>query len=279
VANGEPSCGVAGGCHVPGALGHSNPFPILFGENVAPPYYNPIFSNLTDPCSSSEEDLPFDVDSVGLDNDGDGNADYPNDLDCAAPTTTTTTTSTTTTTLPFTCGAAPVGGCIAPSKGALLVNEKALGKEKLKVSLNKLIPVVTPSQFGDPVTGSTRYNVCIYDAANGLVGEYNVARAGDVCGTSPCWAAVSTKGYKYTDKILTADGVMKILLFGGDAEKGKVKVNGKNNASTMPLGTAAALQNQTSATVQVVAEGASCVGMTLTNVKVADGTVFSAAAP
>jgi hypothetical protein len=70
VNQGIATCGTSG-CHQPGTLGHSDPFPTLFGEDVAPPYYAPAFSSLTNPCSSPEEDMPLDADSVGLDNDGD----------------------------------------------------------------------------------------------------------------------------------------------------------------------------------------------------------------
>jgi hypothetical protein len=79
-------------CHAPGMNGFPNPFPPLLGENVAPIYYAPAYSNLTDPCDSAQEDLLFDVDTLGLDNDGDGNRDYPADSDCPTPTTTTSTT-------------------------------------------------------------------------------------------------------------------------------------------------------------------------------------------
>jgi hypothetical protein len=278
VNNGEATCGT-GGCHQPGALGSPDPFPPLFEENVAPPYFDSAFSNLTDPCSSAQEDLSTDVDSVGLDNDGDGAADYPADSDCSAPVTTTTTSTTTSTSLPFNCGPAPAGGCIAPGKGVLLVNEQTPGKEKLKVSLKKLVPAVIPSQFGDPVGGNTAYKVCIYDAANQLSGEYAVARAGDTCGTAPCWKLVPDKGYKYSDKSAASDGILKMILFGGDPGMGKVKVVGKNLALTLPTGVAAALQNQTSATVQVVSSDASCFGVSLTLVKKADGTIFSAVGP
>lgn len=278
VSQGVTACGT-GGCHAPGSLGHGSPFPALFDENVGPPYFDPAFSNLTDPCSSAEEDLTTDVDSLGLDNDGDGTRDYPADSDCMAPVTTTTTSTSTSTTLPLTCSPAPTGGCIAPGKGVLLVNEQIPGKEKLKVSLKKLVPAVTPNQFGDPVAGNTAYKVCIYDAANQLTGEYTVARAGDTCGDAPCWKAVPDKGFKYTDKATASDGVLKIIGFGGAAGTGKVKVIGKNNASSLPLGVAAALQNEVSATVQVLTTDASCFGVNLTQVKKADGTIFSAVGP
>jgi hypothetical protein len=262
-------------CHQPGALGHPDPFPPVFGEHVAPPYYDPLFSNLTDPCSSSQEDLLFDGDSVGLDNDGNGFADWPADSDCPEPATPTPTP-----TVGVACGTAPAVGCIAPGKGKLLVNEKKPGKEKLKVSLTKLQEMVAQSQFGDPTSvNGTAYAVCIYDAANQLQASYSVAQAGATCGDSPCWKAVSDKGYKYRDKSTAADGILTMKLIGGDAGKGKVKVVGKNTTGNLPTGVAAQLQDQTSATVQVLSSDASCFGVELTQVKKADGTIFSASGP
>jgi hypothetical protein len=275
VSEGVNSCGT-GACHQPGQLGHPNPFPPVFAENVAPPYYNPAFSNLTDPCSSTQESLPFDGDSVGLDNDGNGFADYPADPNCGPPPTATPTFTPTPTPI-FNCGAAPAGGCFAPGKAVLLVSEKAAGKEKLKVALKKLQMPVDPSQFGDPVTGSTRYKVCIYDSANQLKGEYTLARAGDTCGDKPCWSALSGKGYKYLDKSTAADGFLKMKLFGGVAGKGKVQAIAKGSAT--PMGVTAALQGQSSATVQVLTSDAACFGVNLTQVKKADATLFKALGP
>lgn len=272
VNQGVTSCGT-GSCHAPGALGHSNPFPPLLGEDVAPPYFDPLFSNLTDPCTSAQEDLPFDLDSVGLDNDGDGSADYPADSDCPVPPTPTPTPP------GLTCGAAPADACIAPSKGKLIVDEKKAGKEKLKVTLTQLQPAVAQSQFGDPVNGSTSYKVCIYDAANQLKGDYTLEQAGQTCGDAPCWATVSDKGYKYKDKGAAADGISAMKMVGGDAGKGKVKVRAKNSTGNLPLGVAALLQNQTSATVQVLSSDAECFGVGLTLVKKADGTIFNASTP
>lgn len=95
--------GVAGcpGCHVAGSLGHADPLPPILPENVAPPYYGLSTNNLTDPCSSTQEDSAFDLDAIGLDNDGNGTADAA-DPACAAGDTPTPplTTPTPTPTLP-----------------------------------------------------------------------------------------------------------------------------------------------------------------------------------
>lgn len=283
VAQGVTACGTLS-CHAPGTNGFPNPFPTPYTEDVAPPYYSPIYSNLTDPCSSSQEDITVDADSLGLDNDGNGFRDYPADPNCAAPAETATPTPTpspepptATPTLGVACGTAPALSCIAPAKGSLIIDEKTAGKEKLKVSFSKLAAAVTQSQFGDPVGGNTAYRVCVYDGSNQLKGTYTVARAGQTCGDKPCWAAVSDKGYKYKDKAASADGVTMMKLGGGDPGKGKLKIKGKG--SNLPSGIAAALQNQTSATVQVLSSNASCFGVALTEVKKADGVTFSATGP
>jgi hypothetical protein len=275
VNKGVDSCGTSG-CHKPGSLGHSDPFPPLFGEDVAPRYYDPLFSNLTNPCSSAQESIPFDGNNTGLDNDGDGLVDSA-DSDCASVVTTSTLPPATTTTLPFAgCGPTPANGCIASEKGVLLVSEKTASKEKLKISLKKLLPTVTQSQFGNPISGTTIYKICVYDSSNQLSGEYTVARAGDLCDGLSCWSAVKDTGYKYTDKSAAADGILKMTLSGGDQGKGKVSVIGKNGTGKMPLGVAAALTGDTSVTVQLLTSDAACFGLTLADVKKADGLVFKA---
>ncbi len=276
VNQGETTCGT-GSCHAPGMNGFPNPFPPLFGEDEPPPYYGQPTNNLTDPCSSSQEDLTADLDSVGLDNDGDGNADFPADSDCPQPPTPTPTASPTPT-VGIACGTAPAV-CIAPEKGILIVDEKTAGKEKLKVKLTKLQPLVAQADFGNPVSGSTAYTICIYDSTSQLRGTYSISRAGQTCVDKPCWAAVSDTGYKYGDKSTAADGILKMKLSGGEAGKGKVKITGKNTDSNLPLGVAALLQNQTSATVQVLTTDAECFGVGLTQVKKADGLVFKAIGP
>jgi hypothetical protein len=276
VANGVTSCGTSG-CHQPGQLGHPMPFPPLFGENVAPPYFDPMFCGLTDPCSSQQEDIPFDLDGVGLDNDGDGAGavDYPADSDCPVPPSPTPTA-----TPAVVCGATPAPGCIASGKGSLLVDEKKPGKEKLKVTLGKLQVAVTQGEFGNPVNGTTAYAVCVYDDTNQLRGEYSLDRAGAMCGDKPCWKAVSDKGYAYKDKDATADGIAQAKLGGGDAGKGSVKIQGKNSSGNLPTGVVAGLLNNPfGATVQILSSNAACFSLGLTDVKKADSTVFKAIGP
>lgn len=273
VAAGVLQCGTSG-CHQPGTLGSPDPYPTLFGENVPPPYFQPMFSGLSDPCSSSQEDIAFDADSLGLDNDGDGARDYPADSDCPVPVPTATPTPA------ISCGTSPAMGCIASGKGSLQVDEKKPGKEKLKVALGKLQPVVTQGQFGNPASGTTAYAVCVYDAADVLRGEYTLERAGDLCGDKLCWKQVSDKGYAYKDKDATADGLTQAKLSGGDAGKGAIKIQGKNSSSHLPTGVVAGLMNNPSgATVQVLSTSGTCFSLGLTDIKKADGEVFQATGP
>jgi hypothetical protein len=202
------------------------------------------------------------------------------------PTTTTTTTSTSTSTTTTTiCSAVPLGGCIAPTKAVLLVKETTTGKEKVKVVLKQLVPVVAQGDFGDPVDGSTVYSLCLYDDTATLAAALEVARAGQDCGTPPrpCWQAISTKGYKYKDKDASAAGVAKIVAKGGDPLTGKVVVKAANNAAkgqtSLPTGIAPQLENDTQATVQLVTSDAACFGVTTTNVLRADGALFKALEP
>jgi parallel beta-helix repeat protein len=100
VAASEPD--VCATCHFAGSstTGDPDPAPEIFPETHLPPYYGLASNNLTDPCDSTQES--FEHTFPGLDNDGNGLADYMDDPACQAfvSTTTTPVSSTTTTTLP-----------------------------------------------------------------------------------------------------------------------------------------------------------------------------------
>lgn len=177
--------------------------------------------------------------------------------------------------------AAPATTCADTwEKGQLLVNEKAVGKEKVIVKLIKG-PALTQADFGDPVLGSTAYDLCVYDDAGQLAAHMQVDRAGLDCAGKDCWKALGTKGLLYKDKDLSSDGVQLIKLLGGDEGKSKILVKAKNNAKKgqldMPVGISAALAGSTSATVQLhgsAPEG--CYSATLVDVITNDANLFKA---
>jgi hypothetical protein len=201
---------------------------------------------------------------------------------CPVPTATATPSATPTAT-PTTaaCPASPDGTCLNPfAKGLLLVKEAPAGKEKF---IAKLIggPSTVQTDLGNPLmNGGTAYHVCLYDNGGALVGQLDVDRAGATCGSAACWKAVGGdppggKGYKYTDKAATADGVTQILYLSGAAGKTKGLVKGAG--SSLPVGIAAALQNATSATVQLRGSDApKCLSVTVTEIKKHDPTFFKA---
>jgi hypothetical protein len=200
-------------------------------------------------------------------------------------TSTTSSTATTTTTLPppVACGASPLGTCVTPAKATFQVREQTVGKEKLNVGLKKLAPATFQADFGDPVAGATSYAVCVYDQGGTLVAEMQVNQAGQICGTKACWSAISDKGYKYTEKSASADGITKITGTGGDPEKGQIQATGQNNISkgqtALPTGVAAALMGDTQVTVEILTSDASCFGATFPTVTKADGLEFKAVLP
>ena len=192
----------------------------------------------------------------------------------------------TTVSLPAT---APCGGCPATpdvscvssfAKGLLLAKNAPAGKQKL---LAKLIggPALNQTDLGNPLSGGgTAYDVCLYNASGGLVGQLKVDRAGDTCGTVPCWKALggsppSGKGYKYKDKSLSADGILQILYKGGVAGKSKALIKG--SGAGLPANMAASLQSSASATVQLHGSNApQCLSITVTDVIKHDATFFKA---
>jgi hypothetical protein len=200
----------------------------------------------------------------------------------ATPTTTPTTTTTSSTTVPAPgCSAAPRSGCVAAGKANLSVNERNPGGERLKGTLQNLAGTTTQANFGDPVGGSTRYDVCIYNQAGSLVAEMTVDRAGQTCGTRPCWKPVGTVGYRYTDKNAGADGIKSIVAKSGAFGRGSVKLKGANRLSkgqtSLPTGIAGQLQ--TGATLQVVTDDAACFDAVVTTVRKTTTTEFIGTTP
>ena len=182
------------------------------------------------------------------------------------------------------CGDSPREGCLTAGKASFQVNEKKVGMEKLKGTLKNLTVATTQASFGNPISGATRYTLCVYNQVNSLVAHMQVARAGQLCGDKPCWKVVSKgKGYQYADKTASADGITKISGKSGEPNKGKVDAKGQNNASkgqtSLPTGIAAALQANSQATVQILTSDASCFGATMTKVTKADGLQFKAELP
>jgi hypothetical protein len=182
------------------------------------------------------------------------------------------------------CAAAPMALCGTLAKASLSVRENKPGKEKLTTKLSAFPSTTTQADFGNPVTGDTRYTLCVYDEADTLAAALRVERAGATCGpkAKPCWKDQGGKGWKYKDPLAGASGVRALSLMSGPAQKGKLQVAAGNNEpkgqTALPTGIAAALEGATSTTLQFLVNEA-CYGAELSKIGVAEGTRFKAKKP
>ncbi len=187
------------------------------------------------------------------------------------------------------CPAAPDPGCASAFNACILqANEKKVGKESLLAKWSKG-PAIAGASLGNPLgPGGTAYDLCVYDGAGALKRGYRVARAGQDCGSKPCWKKVGKppgdpghKGYNYKDKAATADGMFAIQLKGGDQGKSMFLAKGKNDVdkglTALPTGLAAALAGSSGATIQLRgSDAATCVSCPLSTVDKDDGVIFKA---
>jgi cysteine-rich repeat protein len=138
--------------------------------------------------------------------------------------------------------AEPATGCFLPAvadKALLQIKDKAPdAKDTLTWKWLKG-EVTTVADFGDPIGGDD-YTLCIYDVSGATpsVIVRAAAPAGGVCGTGnklkDCWKPTK-KGFKYVDKALTPDGLLKVdLKEGVEPGKAKVLVTGKGDNLPMP---------------------------------------------
>ncbi len=178
------------------------------------------------------------------------------------------------------CGAAPEPVCLSATSAKLDYNEKRPGKEKMKLQWKRIGTTTSQGDFGNPVSGTTSVELCIYDDANVLVQGFFVDRAAQFCGPKQCWKAKSSNGYLYKDKDIATDGVKKIGYVSGPVGKGKADAIGKNNVAkgqtALPTGVASALSGNTAPTIQIITSDGLCVGATMNTVRSDDGFRYSA---
>lgn len=181
------------------------------------------------------------------------------------------------------CPLAPATTCETGAKIQIQVNEKTFGKEQIKVKVANLFTGVPLSFFGDPVTGTTGYAVCLYDETNTRVAAMQVNRAKQQCGTRPCWKISGGNSYKYSDRLLAADGMLALQLKSGAPGVGLFNAKGKNNLgkgmTALPIGVAAKLTGDRHATVQLMSSNAGCVTGTVNSVHDAVPSLFKGATP
>ena len=169
------------------------------------------------------------------------------------------------------CGTAPNPLCLVAGQAKLQSNDSHPGKETLKLRWSKITTTTTRVSFGDPVNDSTVAAFCLFNDAGTPVGEpLIVDRAGQNCGTKPCWKLTGKQGLAYKDKIASAAGITKIGFVAGAATKGKASAQGKNNKAqgltSLQTGLSAALTGNKSPTIELVTSDGFCVGATMNKV-------------
>ena len=178
------------------------------------------------------------------------------------------------------CPPAPSAGCFAAGSAMLTLLEERIAGETLSLIMKGFVPAASAADFGDPVSGSTRWDVCVYDQSGTLVTDLIVDRDQGQCSfgkkDKACWSA-SSSGLKYKDKWLGSYGVEKIIAKAAGGASSSIVLKAKNKFSTqvaLPL-SAAALAGDTSATVQVLTNDAACFEAVLDQVTIANGARFS----
>jgi len=179
---------------------------------------------------------------------------------------------------PARCESMPIGGCLrvtVPGKSKLSVKVDPAGKRsRMKWKWTKG-DETTLADLGNPVEDLPHYSLCVYDASASPQPLASAAfLPGRSCNGKPCWRAVSSKGYKLTDKSGLPQGIVGAKLIAGGSGRATLLVNAKGGSLSPP-----ALPLQAPVTAQlVVNEGARqlCWEATFTEPSKNDGTTFNA---
>ena len=147
----------------------------------------------------------------------------------------------------------PLAGCAEAIRGGLDIRER--------ITWSWEGAGVAVGDFGDP-TSATTYRLCIYDRELGVasVAGSTSAPAGGQCGSRSCWKAKPGKGFQYTDRAGTPDGVTKLKLSATPAGAGKIKLSAAGAALTVP---GLPLLQDTDVVAQLLSSNADCWQTTL----------------
>jgi hypothetical protein len=117
---------------------------------------------------------------------------------------------------PSACPPAPVPGCRVAAKSSLQMKAEP-GRERIVWRWNQGAPVDL-NDLGDPVLGTTVYDLCVYDGDGLVLSAHVPAQAG--------WKGIAS-GYRYTDRTLASDGIQSVVLKAGFAGRTRASVKGR----------------------------------------------------
>jgi hypothetical protein len=151
------------------------------------------------------------------------------------------------------CGPAPVDSCATAERGSLEIVGGSEPSGRRLTWKARRVPTAVAS-FGDPVTGATSYALCMY-ADGALVAPAIEIRPGEMCGASPCWQNLGTRGYRYSDR-LGLRGPVNSLNLQEKGGRGSFTLKARGAALPVLLPLTPSIQ----ATVQLVSDTASGAG-------------------
>ena len=127
------------------------------------------------------------------------------------------------------------------------------------------------ADFGNPLS-TTTYRLCVYDVAGGAPGlrMSAAAPAAAVCRGKPCWRQRAT-GFKYTNRTLSPDGLLKVVLKAGGPGAAKIVVKGKGVHLALP-----ALPVSPPVTIQLQATNGICWDAVFSTVLANNSATFRA---
>ncbi len=210
----------------------------------------------------------------------------PTDTATLTPSASPTASASPTPAVGTSCPAAPVT-CRDGGKGSVALSyDSDPTKRKFSWKWGKGLLTSEQADFGNPVSGTPRYTLCLYDESADiptLAMELEVDAQG-TCDDKPCWKLVSDKGWAYKSKSGNGSGVLKVAFKGGDAGKPSLRVSAKGASLPLPtpLSGSESLDLDSNVIVQWhVSAPAGCwqSEFSLTGVKKNDGEDFKAVAP
>ncbi len=140
------------------------------------------------------------------------------------------------------CVARPRAVCrvpVEPGKAALAINDHSPDTRDALTWRWLRGEATSPADFGNPVA-SDDYALCLYDASHvrpALVARA-AAPAGGTCGRHSCWQALGdppgSKGFRYSNRDRTPDGLRTMVLKTGTAAKASILVKGRGDNLSLP---------------------------------------------
>jgi cysteine-rich repeat protein len=175
--------------------------------------------------------------------------------------------------------------CVMAKHGKIRIQERGEGdrtRASWKIDIADFGEATAPADFGDPVFGVTRYDICVYGDRDEPHANLVVARGFDQCGPKQksCWRLLGDEGYRYTDPDWSASGVRTIDLVASATGGGRIRISAKRGQEkiALPPLTKRLEKNQT-ARVYVLSTDGRCFGTEFPYVQANDVDDFRATNP